>query len=102
MQENIANDSKSRDEALKKILQAELGTEAKIIDLYSVEKDDHYGDPILRIWVLYEAEKNKLDPYKITRAIDPMRDYIKKISNGLDRFPIMSFRIPEEVGLGTR
>ena len=61
-------------------MQNEFGNEAKFFELYSEEKEDRYGDPIIRIWVVFEAKDNQLDPNKIASVIDPMHDYIKKYS----------------------
>ena len=98
MQEN--DDAlEKRNNALKGIMQEEFGSEARIIELYSEEAEDRDGDPILRIWVVYEAEDNRLDPDKVAAVVGPLRNHIRQVSNGLDRFPILSFMIPEEVGL---
>ena len=99
MLENDAESLKSRNEDLKRILQDEFGSETRIVKLHSEEAEDHDGDPILRIWVVYEAVDNRLDPNKVAAVVGPLRAHIKQITNGLDRFPILSFRIPEEVGL---
>ena len=102
MLENDADALKKRNEDLKEILQKEfkeLGSGVKIRELHSVETEDQDGDPIMRIWVLYEAEDNRLDPDKVVAVIGPLRKHIQQVSDGLDRFPILSFRIPEEAGL---
>lgn len=101
MLENDAEDLNDRNEDLKRILQNEFGSETRIVELHSEEAEDQDGDPILRIWVVYEAEDNRLDPDKVAAVVGPLRSHIKKITNGLDRFPILSFRIPEEVGLAS-
>lgn len=88
MQENF-------DEVLKKIVQEELAP-ARIVDLISEKAEDVDGDPILRIRVIYKAENNRLDPDKVADVIGYLRDSIKKSTNGLDRFPILSFTTPEE------
>ena len=80
-------------------MQDEFGSEARIVELHSEETEDQDGDPILRIWVVFEAEDNRLDPNKVAAVVGPLRTHIKQIHNGLDRFPILSFMIPEEVGL---
>ena len=95
MQESIDE----RNEALIKIVQKNLGKEVEIVKLHSQEAEDHDGDPIMRIWVVYKAKNNRLDPNKVADVIAPLRDYINKTTNGLDRFPILSFMIPEEAGL---
>ncbi len=99
MLENDAEAIKSRNEDLKRILQDEFGSETKIVELHSEETEDQDGDPILRIWVVFEAEDNRLDSNKVAAVVGPLHDHIKQITNGLDRFPILSFMIPEEVGL---
>ncbi len=101
MLENDAESLKSRNEDLKRILQDEFGSETKIVELHSEEAEDQDGDPILRIWVVFEAEDNRLDSNKVAAVVGPLRDHIKQITNGLDRFPILSFMIPEEVGLAS-
>ncbi len=101
MQKKDAEALKLRNEALKKILEDEFGTETRIVELHSEEAEDQDGDPILRIWVVYEAKDNRLDPDKVAAVVGPLRTQIKQITNGLDRFPILSFMIPEEVGLAT-
>ncbi|MDE2739862.1 MAG: hypothetical protein OXH47_10090 [Paracoccaceae bacterium] len=84
------------DEVLKKIVQEVLAP-ARIVDLKSERAEDADGDPILRIRVVYRAENNRLDPDKVADVIGYLRDSIKKTTNGLDRFPILSFTTPEEV-----
>ncbi|MCY4184322.1 MAG: hypothetical protein OXC82_13280 [Rhodobacteraceae bacterium] len=96
---NDADALKKRNEELKRILQDEFGNGVKIRDLHSVETEDQDGDPIMRIWVLYETKDKQLDPDKVASVIGPLRDRIKQLSNGLDRFPILSFRIPKETVL---
>ena len=63
MVENDTEALKSRNKALKRILQDELKP-AKIVRLKSVSALDHDGDPIIRIRVVYEADNNRLDPNK--------------------------------------
>ena len=87
MQENI-------DETLKRIVQHELAP-AKIVDLHSEEAEDADGDPILRIMVIYEAEQNRLDPYKVLGLVEHLRVPLRTLP--VDRFPILSFMIPDEV-----
>ena len=88
MQENI-------DEILKKVVQEQLSP-ARIVDVHSEEAEDHYGDPIMRIRVVYEAERNRLDPKKIASLIRQLREPLNSLPTA-ERFPILSFMIPEEV-----
>lgn len=88
MQEDI-------DKELKKIVQEQLAP-VRIIGLKSEKAEDADGDPILRIRVVYKAENNRLDPNKVADVIGYLRVGIKNTTNGLDRFPILSFTTPEE------
>lgn len=104
MQEYNAEALKDRNEALKGILQKEFGSDVRIVELHSEEAEDQDGDPIMRIWVVYEAEDNRLDrldPDKVAAVVGPLRNRIRQLTNGLDRFPILSFMVPEEVGLAS-
>jgi len=93
IQENI-------NDILKEMVQDYLAP-AKIIELHSEEQEDFFGDPIMRIWVVYESENNRLDPDKVSNVINPLRNRINKTTNGLDRFPIISFMTSKEAGLAT-
>ena len=88
MQENI-------DDILKKVIQEQLSP-ARIVDVHSEEAEDHDGDPIMRIRVVYEAEKNRLDPKKIASLVRQLREPLNSLPS-VERFPILSFMIPEEV-----
>ena len=50
----------------------------------------------MRIRVVYEAERNRLDPKKIASLIRQLREPLNSLPTA-ERFPILSFMIPEEV-----
>ena len=91
MQKNI-------DKTLKEFVQKEL-TPAEIVDLRTEETEDADGEPLLRIWVVYKAKNNLLDPEKTVRLSRSLRQSFAELC--MSRFPLFSFIIPEEADFAT-
>ena len=91
MQKNI-------DKTLKKFVQKELAP-AEIVDLRTEETEDADGEPLLRIWVVYKAKNNLLDPEKTVRLSRSLRQSFAELC--ASRFPLFSFIIPEEADFAT-
>lgn len=79
-------------------MQKIYGSEARILELHSEESEDQYSDPIPSIRVDYDAKDNRLVSGKVAAVVGPLPNYIKQLTNFLDRFPTLSFRIIEEAG----
>lgn len=89
----LENDAESRNKALKRILQDELKP-AKIVSLKSEKAEDHDGDPIIRIRVVYEAENNRLDPNK---TLGLSRILSNKLRETFEKsYPVFYFLTKEE------
>lgn len=85
---------------LKEFVQSELAP-AKIVDVRTEEIEGIDGEPLLRIWVVYETKnKNKLlDPEKTLRLSGSFRQSFAELCTS--RFPLFSFIIPEEADFAT-
>lgn len=55
---------------------------------------DHDGDPILRVIVVYEADKTSLEPSRLSGLVRHLRPALAE--HGEDRFPVVSFIDAEE------
>ncbi|MDE2739702.1 MAG: hypothetical protein F4170_06110 [Rhodobacteraceae bacterium] len=86
MQEDI-------DKILKEFVQKHLEP-AEIVNLISREDEDADGDPIMRIRVVYNPEKNPLDPNKTLSLTRHLRQKMGNIF--IERFPIFYFVTKEE------
>ncbi len=86
------------DEILKICIQEQLAP-AEIVEVKSEEAEDHDGDPILNIWVVFKAEKDRLDPEKVGGLVQHLRPTLSKLQ--MDRFPIPTYMTPEEAGIAT-
>jgi len=86
------------DDILKQHIQEHLAP-ARIVDVKSEEAEDYYGDPILRIRVVYEAENNRLDPEKVVSLARHLYEPLKAYPP--DCYPVISYMIPEEVEYAT-
>ncbi|MCY4249303.1 MAG: hypothetical protein OXC82_02550 [Rhodobacteraceae bacterium] len=89
MQENI-------DEELKRIIQ-KLLKPARIVDLKSEEAKDDYGDPILNIRIVFEADKNWLDPEKVLSLARHLRQPLSELRSDID--PVFSYMTTEEAAI---
>ncbi|MCY4101124.1 MAG: hypothetical protein OXF46_09415 [Rhodobacteraceae bacterium] len=90
---------KKIDEKLKKIVENELKP-ATIVRLKSEKAEDHDGDPIMRIRVVYEAKNNRLDPNKTLKL---SRILCEKLSNIFaERYPVFYFLTKEEDAVVSR
>ncbi|MDE2760138.1 MAG: hypothetical protein OXH90_07570 [Paracoccaceae bacterium] len=92
MQEKIDN-------KLKKIVQEQLEP-ATIVRLQSEKAEDHDGDPIMRIRVVYEAENNRLDPNKALGLSRILSEKLSKIFT--ERYPVFYFLTQEEDAIVSR
>ena len=72
---------------------------AKIVDVKTVEAEDHDGDPILRIRVVYEAENNLLDPEKVVSLVRYLHEPLKAFPP--DCYPVISYMTAEDAALVT-
>ncbi|MDE2759407.1 MAG: hypothetical protein OXH90_03790 [Paracoccaceae bacterium] len=91
MQENF-------DEELKRIVQTLLKP-ARIVDLKSEEAEDDYGDPILNIRIVFEADKNRLDPEKVLSLARHLRQPLSEFWSDID--PVFSYMTTEEAASAT-
>ncbi len=89
---------KNIDETLKKIVQRHLAP-ATIVDLISEVDEDHYGDPILNITIVFEAKNDLLDPEKHLSLGRQIREPLSKFQS--DIYPVFYFMTPEEVDLAS-
>ena len=80
--------------AVRKVVQKQLAP-AKIVGLTEEEANDHEGDPILRIEVVFDAPGDLLDPNKVLGLGRHLRKRLHEL--GTDRFPIVSYMTPDEV-----
>ncbi len=87
------------DKILKVRIQEQLAP-AKIVEVISEEAEDHDGDPILRIEVIFQAENNYLDPKKILGLPRCLHQPLHKEYNS-QRYPVFSFMTPEEAEFAT-
>ncbi len=53
------------------------------------EANDHDGDPILRVTVVYEGDYKRLDPSKLLGFVRHLRPALSE--RGEERFPVMSY-----------
>lgn len=91
MQENI-------DDALKEFVQQQLAP-AEILQLKTEEVEDIDGNPILRIWVVYNNENNRIDPKKAVGLPRLLRQSFADLC--ATHYPLFSFIIPEEADFAT-
>lgn len=90
---------KKIDMKLKSIVEDELKP-AKIVRLESEKSNDHDGNPIMRIKMVYEADNNRLDPNKTLRLSRILSNKLRKIFAA--RYPVFYFRTKEEDTLASR
>ena len=86
------------DQILKERIQEKLAP-AEIVEVFSEEAEDHDGDPILNIRVVFKAKNDRLDPEKVVGLVQHLQPTLRKLQ--MDRFPIPSFMTPEEVEFAT-
>ena len=86
------------DEILKEQIQEKLAP-AQIIEVSSEEAEDHKGDPIIRIRVVFKAENDRLDPEKVVELARHLRPTLGKLNT--DCYPVFSYTTPEEIELAT-
>ena len=89
---------KNIDETLKKIVQRHLEP-ARIINLKSKVDEDHYGDPILNISIVFKAKNDLLDPEKCLSLARQIREPLSEFQS--DIYPVFYFMTPEEVDLAS-
>ncbi len=65
------------------------------VERVSVENDeDHDGDPILRITVVFSVEGGRLDSKKVLGLARHLREPLKRFRE--EAFPVFTFMTPEE------
>ena len=92
------NGNPERNKRFKSIVENELKP-AKIIRLKSEKAEDHDGDPIMRIKVVYDSDDNRLDPNKtlgLSRVL--CNKYRKDFAK---RYPVFYFLTKEEDALAS-
>ena len=67
---------------------------AEIVDVISEEAEDHDGDPILNITVVFQAEDDELDPEKVVGLALQLRKTLLDMQ--VERFPIPSYMTIKE------
>ena len=82
------------DEILKIRIQEQLAP-AKIVEVNSEEAEDHDGDPILNIKIVFTAENDWLDPEKVLGLALHLRPMLHKLC--ADCYPVFSYMTPEEI-----
>ncbi len=73
---------------------------ATIVHLQSEKAEDHGGDPIMRIRMVYEAENNRLDTNKTLGLSRILCEKISKIFT--ERYPVFYFLTKEEDAIVSR
>ena len=87
------------DAILKERIQEQLAP-AQIIEVTSEETEDHDGDPILSIEIIFKAENNHIDPKKILGLPRCLHQPIRREYKG-KHYPVFSFMTPEEAEFAT-
>lgn len=64
-------------------------SDAMIDDVIVWEDVDHYGDDILRVRVIFDSRKSRLDPQKTLGMVRLVREALAEI--GEERFPIFYY-----------
>lgn len=98
MQKKKDDKSQARNEILKSVVASELKP-AKIVHLKSEKAEDHDGDPIMRIRVVYESDDNRLDPNKTLGLSRVLCNRYRKIF--AKRYPVFYFLTKEEDALAS-
>ncbi|MYK31346.1 MAG: hypothetical protein F4051_06360 [Boseongicola sp. SB0670_bin_30] len=87
-------------ELVKQVVETQLSP--ALVHNLSVKEDvDADGDPIFRIVVVFEAEKDRLDPDRVVGLARHLRNHLVESEDDwdesvLERFPIFSFMTAEE------
>ena len=98
MQKKRDDKAQARNDLLKNIVADELKP-AKIIRLKSEKAEDHDGDPIMRIRVVYDSDDNRLDPNKTLGLSRVLCNRYRKIFS--NRYPVFYFLTKEEDALAS-
>ncbi|MCY4186729.1 MAG: hypothetical protein OXD45_15630 [Rhodobacteraceae bacterium] len=91
MQKNI-------DDTLKVFVQQHLAP-AEMVQLKTEEDEDIDGNPILRIWVVYKAENDRIDPEKAVSLPRLLRQSFADLY--ASHYPLFSYIIPEQADFAT-
>ncbi len=67
---------------------------ANVLSVDVVADNDHDGDPILRVVIVFEVEGDRLDPRQIKSLGRHLREPLEKINE--ERFPVFSFKTLSE------
>ena len=84
---------KNIEEIVRKVVVEQLAP-AQVINLSVMEDVDADGDPIFRIAVVFNAEKDRLDPDRVVGLTRHLRNHLDELAP--ERFPIFSFMTVEE------